>query len=225
MADVKAWSFSRWDMHHQCPLKFKLRHIDKLEEPAGEAMLRGRRVHNAIKDYLAAPFDAVGLQVPPEAGKASELVRTIREAPDWLKLVEQQWGYTRAWEATSWFGNVTWFRSILDVGIIYEDDTAEVVDWKTGKPRGTYGEEMELFAISFMQRAKQITHVTTRLTFTDFKHEEFAEFRRDEVPALIAKWERKVAPMFEDTTYLPRPNDGCKWCAFSKSKGGQCRYG
>lgn len=221
-AALTAWSFSRWDAHHQCPLKFKLRYLDKNEEPAGAAMLNGRKVHNALRDYLSK-YDSP-LEPPPEAGKASELAAQLRQG-DWDKVVEQQWGYTREWQATSWFGNATWFRSVLDVGVIYDDNTAEVVDWKTGKPRGTYGEEMELFAISLMQRAARVTHVSTRLAFTDVKHEVFSEFPRSDLPALIAKWERQVAPMFEDTTYLPRPNEGCKWCHFAKSKTGMCRYG
>lgn len=220
--EVKAWSFSRWDSHHTCPLRFKLKYLDKLPEDVGPAMLRGRKVHDAIKVYLQTPEDRAG-PVPAEAGKASHLVADILAFDN--KVVEQQWGYTRQWTPTGWFGPTTWFRSVLDVGILYEDNTAEVVDWKTGKPRGTYKEEMELFAISLMQRAKHVTSVATRLAFTDVKHEEFDDFPREALPALIEKWNDKVRPMFEDTTYLPRPNEGCKWCAFSKSKGGQCRYG
>lgn len=219
-----AWSFSRWDLHHTCPLKFKLRVIDKLGEPAGAAMLRGRVVHNTIRDYLSHP---PGHQPPlpvEAAGKALDLVVEIDKG-DWSKMVEQQWGYTREWYATGWFGNATWFRCVLDVAIIYDDNTAEVIDWKTGKPRGTYGEEMELFAISLMARAKHVTHVTTRLAFTDAKAEVFEEFPRSDLDKLIAKWEAKVRPMFDDTTYLPRPGEACKFCAFSKSNGQQCRYG
>lgn len=222
MAEVKSWSFSRWDSHHTCPLRFKLKYLDKLPEPTPEAFLRGRKVHAAIAGYLQAAPGGEG-ELPPEAGKAAPVVQQLRGFAN--KVVEQQWGYTVKWEPTGWFGPTTWFRSVLDVGVIYDDNTAEVVDWKTGKPRGTYGAEMELFAISLMQRAQHVTHVSTRLAFTDIKHEEFDEFPRAVLPALIAKWERQVAPMFEDTEYLPRPNEGCKWCAFSKSKGGQCRYG
>jgi len=222
---VKSWSFSRWDLHHTCPLRFKLKYLDKLPEPTPAAFLRGRKVHAAIANYLQAAQDWPGARNEAEAaaGKAWPLLQQVRQFDN--RVVEQEWGYTVKWEPTAWFGATTWFRSVLDVGIIYDDNTAEVVDWKTGKPRGTYGSEMELFAISLMQRAKHVTSVSTRLAFTDTKHEEFDEFTREALPSLIAKWNRQVAPMFEDTTYLPRPNEGCKWCNFSKSKGGQCRYG
>jgi hypothetical protein len=224
-ATVKAWSFSAWDLHHQCPLRFKLLKLDKLKEEAGPALLRGRKVHTAMKDYLAAPYEpgTPPGAAPPEAGKAAELAEQVRQFDN--RVVEQQWGYTATWKPTAWFGNTTWFRCILDVGIIYDDNTAEVVDWKTGKPRGTYKEEMELFAMALMLRAPHVTHVSTRLAFTDVKHEVFDEFPAAALEPLINTWNRRVAPMFTDTSYLPRPNEGCKWCDFSRSKGGQCRYG
>lgn len=223
MTPIKAWSFSRWDLHHQCPLKFKLRVIDKLEEPAGEAMLRGRRVHNAIRDYLVAPDDVAPPLPPAEAGKQAELVKELRQFDN--KVVEKQWGFTVNWTSTGWFADDAWYRSVLDVGVLYDDATVEVVDWKTGKPRGTYAEEMELFAVSAMIMVPSATSVETRLAFTDVKAEVFATFPRTDLYGLMRKWNEKVRPMFEDTTYLPRPNEGCKFCAFSRSNGGQCRYG
>lgn len=223
-AALTSWSFSRWDLHHTCPLKFKLRTLDKLEEPAGAAMLKGRKVHNDIKWYLQGPTAELAAAAEAAAGKAWPLVQQIAD-PAWDKVVEQQWGYTRQWAPTSWFGPATWYRSIIDVAVIYDDNSAEVLDWKTGKPRGTYVEEMELFAVSLMLRAKHVTHVTTRLAFTDVKHEVYDEFPRSNLDGLVAKWEQKIRPMFEDTSYLPRPGEQCTFCAFSRSKGGQCRYG
>lgn len=222
-APITAWSFSRWDMHNTCPLLFKLRHIDKLEEPVGTAMLNGRKVHDTFKNYL---LDTTPNAPVPEIianSKVLQLATELRQFDD--KVVEQQWGYTTAWAPTGWFAADTWFRSIIDVGVMYEDQTVEVIDWKTGKPRGTYGEEMELFAVSVMARSPFVTHVTTRLAFTDFKREEFADFPRADLEKLEAKWAAKVRPMFEDTEYLPRPGEKCKFCHFSRSNTGKCRYG
>src|SRR5690606_23209108 len=111
--------------------------------------------------------------------------------------------------------------------VLYDDMACEVIDWKSGKPRGTHEDQMELFAISTMVRFQPVVHVTTRLAFTDFKHEEFGEYPRADLDKLIAKWEDKVRPMFEDTAYLPRPGDHCRFCIFSKSNSGGkgCRYG
>jgi hypothetical protein len=221
---LTSWSFSRWDKHHTCPLMFKYEVIDKRKAPQNAAMARGQKMHDAMKDYLSAPADATP-PVPVEAGKASALLQEIRQFDN--IVVEQQWGFDRQWKPTGWFGADTWLRSIIDVGVLYDDMACEVIDWKSGKPRGTHEDQMELFAISVMQRFPVVQHVTTRLAYTDFEHAEFGEYPRTDLAKMIEKWEAKVRPMFDDTTYLPRPGEHCRFCIFSRSNsnGKDCRYG
>lgn len=223
---LTSWSYSRWDKHHDCPLQFKLEVIDGRKDPESEnrpAFINGRKVHKALADFLVDPDPNA---IPPvEANKQLPLALQLRQFDN--KVIEQQWGYTRQWTATGWFSGDTWLRSVLDVGVLYDDNTCEIVDWKTGKPRGTHEEQMELFAVSVMVRFPVVTHVTTRLAYTDFVHTEFGEYPRTDLELMIQKWEDRVRPMFEDTTYLPRPGEHCKFCPFSRSRtnGRDCRYG
>jgi len=221
---LTSWSFSRYDKHAKCPLQFKLEVLDGRKQPDNAAQAKGQKLHKVAADFLVAP-EWDGFTVPAELGKAAPLAAALRGFDN--KVVEQQWGYTREWKPTGWFGNDTWMRSVLDVAVLYDDLTAEVIDWKSGKPYGSHEEQMELFAISLMQRYPVATHVTTRLAYTDFKHEEFAEFPRRDLEKMIAKWEDRVRPMFADTVYLPRPGEACKFCPFSRSRtnGQDCRYG
>ncbi len=221
-----AWSYSRWDLHHTCPLRFKLEIIDGFKSPENDAMAAGQKMHRAAEQYLKA-------QVKPEATPAEMKFQQAFISELWdfdNRVTEQQWGYDRNWGATGWFGDTTWFRSVVDVALIYDDLTAEVIDWKSGKPRDTHEDQMELFAMSVMLRQQPVTHVTTRLAYTDVKDvAEFGEYPRSDLDKLVAKWTEKARPMFEDTTYLPRPNDKCKFCQFARSAtgehGGKCRYG
>lgn len=221
---LTSWSYSRWDKHHTCPLRFKLEVLDGRKQPDNPAQAKGQRMHKAAAKYLTAP-DSWTSAPPEEMGKASSLIVEVAAMDN--KVVEQQWGYTRQWKPTGWFAKDTWLRSVLDVAVLYDDLTAEIIDWKSGKPRGTHEDQMELFAISLMVRYPVATHVTTRLAYTDFEHSEFGEYPRADLEKMIAKWEDKVRPMFEDTTYLPRPGEHCRFCPFSRSRtnGQDCRYG
>lgn len=222
---LTSWSYSRWDKHHTCPLMFKLEVLDGRKQPENAGMAKGQTMHKAIANFLTQ-YAATGEgTVPPEAGKASGLVQELTQLDN--KVIEQQWGYTRQWQPTGWFANDTWLRSVLDVAVLYDDLTAEALDWKSGKPRGTHDDQMELFAVSLLVRYPAATHVTTRLVYTDFEKQEFGEYPRADLPKLIEKWERNVRPMFEDTTYLPRPGEHCRFCSFSRSATGgkDCRYG
>lgn len=219
---VKAWSYSRYACYALCPLQFKLRYIDKAPEPGSPAMERGNRVHVALAAYLKGTAAAP----PPEAvahAAHARLIEEIKAAED--KVVEEQWGFTNTWKPTGWFSKDTWFRSIIDVAVAYEDNTLEDVDWKTGKRYGSNDEQMESQALSVMCKYQHITHVTTRLAYLDSGDEEIAEFEVRLKPLLRTKWEKKVAPMFVDDMFVARPNNKCGFCAFSKSKGGQCKFG
>jgi len=222
MSNLDAWSFSRFDCYELCPLQFKLKFIDKLSTTSSPQMARGLEVHQEIANYLKAPDRSPFPSVNHKADIITELTNFDN------KVVEQQWGFDRHWKPTGWFSKgpkKTWLRQILDVGVLYEDMTSEAVDWKTGKHRESHEDQMELQALCVMQRIPAVTHVTTRLVYVDADSEEFGEYSAKDREAMIEKWEAKVAPMFNDTEFLPRPNEKCKWCDFSRSKGGPCKYG
>ena len=222
VSPITAWSYSRFAMWETCPLQFKLTHIDKHPKPTSAAMQRGDKIHKGIAAYLTGAAEAP----PAEATKhpfPAKLIEELKGFDD--KVIEQQWGYTRSWQPTGWFGKDTWFRNIADVAVLYDDLTADVPDWKTGKKYGSNADQMELTAVAMFKRFKPVKHVTARMVYLDSGEEDVAEFAKAEEPALTAKWENKVAPMFSDTVFAPRPNDKCRFCDFSRSNQGLCKFG
>lgn len=225
MNAVTAWSFSAWELYTQCPAKYKYAKIDKLPDPPGPAMARGRAVHKSVEDFLKQPTSSF----PVEAAKFAKLVYELAQFPK--LLVEQQWAFDRDWREAPWFGKrdgsgkQPWLRSVVDAGVIYEDHAVEVIDWKTGKLYEENKEQVELFALSAMVRYPMAPTVTTRLAYLDSGDELISEHKAADRDKLKAKWEKAVVPMFTDTVFAPRPNSKCKWCNFSKSKSGPCRYG
>lgn len=217
------WSYSRYAVYATCPLQFKLHYIDKITEPPSPTMERGNRIHQGMAEFL---LRKPGSTTPLEAALSEKQVRFIAELNNFPgKHIEQKWGFSKRWIATDWMSKEVWYRGILDVGVPYEDDTYEAIDWKTGKRYGSNDEQMEIFGLMVMCKYPTVKHVTTRLVYLDSGEEQFAEYPAADKELLKAKWEAKVAPMLVDTTFVPRPNDKCKWCNFSKSKLGNCRFG
>lgn len=218
---ITAWSYSRWALHEQCPLKYKLKHIDKVPEPGSAAMERGDKIHKGTAAYL----DGKAPELPAEAAKHfGGFIAELKAFPD--KVVEQQMGFTSGGAPTGWFGSDTWLRVIWDAGVLYEDLTGEVIDWKTGKKYGSNQDQMELFALSFFWKYKPATHVSTRLVYLDSGEEQFAEFSKAaDFDRLSRSWTRRGHELLGAEHFPPRPNDKCKWCAYARSAGGQCRFG
>lgn len=222
---IEAWSWSRLAVWETCPLQFKLKFIDKLLTAGSPAMARGNMVHDELASYLTGKIDVLPAAVTTPFQQ--KLYAEMRAQPD--KIVEEKWGFTPAWEPTGYFSRnpqkPTWLRTIVDYACLYEDMVVEVADHKTGKVYGYNDDQVELFALSAMCHFKPATQVLTRLIYVDAGSEQLASFSAADKPKLIAKWNAKVAPMFADTTFLPRPNDKCRFCDFAKGKGGQCRFG
>ena len=216
------WSFSRWATWNTCPLQYKLKFIDKLPDPPSPAMARGDKFHKAIAKHLIGNDPC-----PPEivSDFHKQQVAEMKAFGD--KMVEQQWGFSAQWRPTGWFGNVTWLRAIADVVLLYGDSSVEVVDWKTGKKYGSNKDQIELFALTTAVRFGQNTTngVRTKLIYVDADSEDEEEFKASDMKALQAKWDDRAKSMLADRQWLPRPNDKCKFCNWSRSKGGQCRFG
>ena len=218
-----AWSFSRWDTWRQCPLKYKLQHLDKLDKEQSPAMIRGNAFHVAIAKYIEGK--PVPLPAEVRSPYHQALYQFMREF-DGMKMVEQQWGFNRNWGRDKWFGESVWLRAVLDVALIYGDGEVEAVDHKTGKRYDKNNDQLELFALTVMFRIPDTKKVKTRLVYVDAgDQEEITEFSAKDRDKLRDKWEKLAAPMMGDRTWPARPNDKCKWCPFRQGAGGQCRFG
>lgn len=227
MSQVTSWSYSAYATHAECPLKYKLEKIDKIKVPTPPAFIKGREWHKAMEDFLKAQPGTV--PVPKQGARFIPLLEAIQAHP--RKLVEQQWAFNRQWRESKWFrDNSTWLRSVLDAGVIHEDYAVDIVDWKTGKYYSTNEDQLELFALTAMVRIPQAPEVNTLLAYLETGDEIVASYSAKDREKLKAKWEKKVEPMFNDTTFAPRPNDNCRRCPFRKSGdpsegGGRCRFG
>lgn len=222
MSVVTAWSYSRYADYAQCPLRFKLRHIDRIKEPDSPPLVRGRQVHKQLADYIEGKAD----ELPPVKSEYHrKLYAEMRAWPAEDRVVEQKMGFTATWSPTGYFDKNVWLRAAWDVGLLYADLTGEIVDHKTGKRYASNDEQMEVFAATFFSQYVAARHVTTRLLYIDSGDEETAEFDASESDALRAKWNAKVAPLFVDTQFAPRPNDKCRFCHFAKSRLNMCKFG
>jgi hypothetical protein len=212
-----AWSYSRYADHAKCPFLFLHKYILKTRDDTTPAMQRGKDLHLAIARYIG------GVGELPDVKHQHQVMKELRGFDD--KVIEQQWGFTNQWQQTGWFGNATWYRQICDVAVCYEDMTVETVDWKTGKRYGSNDAQVELQALGIFFRFKPAVHVTSRLAYVDTGQTEMEEFPLSVRDKLRDKWTAAVVPMMTDTEFLPRPNDGCGRCVFSKSNAGPCRFG
>lgn len=231
---VTSWSFSRYSLYRQCPAKFKYKVLDRLPEPSSPALDRGAAIHTQAEHYLKGATRRLPAELKLFSDTFKDLRKRVKQ-DDASVVVEDTWAFTQAWEPTRWDDWTNcWLRIKLDCAHVEADDTLVVSDWKTGKaPRQDlkqeYLEQLELYALGALLTFKSITEVRPRLVYLD-SGTVYPDPRMPvvyvpaDVPALQRTWLKRVKPLFSDKIFAPKPNDKCCWCAYSRSKGGPCKF-
>lgn len=223
-----ALSHSRLSTYKQCPRKFKLQYIDKVfpDDSSNPHFVRGNAIHEQLEKYLI--FKKVGKthmaepQMAPEAASARGIIDGLAAFCDDL-MSEQQLAINHDWNKCGWFdGDEVRYRAILDV-LGFKNDSAIVVDWKTGQVReyNEYGGQLHLNAAIVMSIHPKVQKVTCSYNFVDHKQTITVNFTRAELPQLQGYFDDQFEIVNSDTKFEPKINPYCKWCPATKE---QCPY-
>lgn len=214
---LKAWSYSTYSNYERCPRRVYYAKIERLPDPIGKAGQRGIHAHEQAEQYVLGQLD--------------ELPKILRQFPaefDELRAhprveTEGEWAFTRTWETTDWRDwSGAWVRVKLDAAV-REGDVLRVIDYKTGMVRN-YDAQVELYALAGFLRHPAVKRVEAELWYLDQGEIDGPYgFKKAEVDELRKVWEERVAPMMTDETFEPTPHPAvCRYCPFSKKKGGPC---
>lgn len=238
---ITSWSFSRYSDYKTCPLKARLKHLDKITEPPNPAMERGSQIHNLAEDFIKGKLKKLPAELNSFKDEFNKLKKIFKKVSESM-VVEDNWAFTKDWDQTMWNDwTHCWVRIKLDCAHHENDDTLVVTDWKTGKIRSEsteeYVEQLELYALAALLLHDHINVVKPRLAYVDHgvlypepgtKDEERLTFTRDDIAKLKKLWATRTKAMVNDTRFAPRPNNNCRWCFYRKDNaangGGQCKF-
>ncbi len=229
---IKAWSWSRYQAHQQCPLKAKLTILEKRQEPKGPAMQRGVDLHDELAAYLKGEKRTLSKDLKPLAKVLAPLRDQFKatkklQAHGLAPIAEEQWAFTDKWVETEWRDWASaWVRVVLDVMWWETEERVRVRDWKSGKMSdkevNLYLEQLELYALAVLLRFPHAREVQPDLYFVDAQaaYPSAAEplvFTQKDVPRLKKAWAMRVKRMLADTRFPPKPGWYCPGCYFNAS--------
>lgn len=211
------WGFSKLDVFRACPAKFKYQFLDKLPQGSSPAMERGGKMHENIESYLNG---WTSMLLP-------ELV-TWRPAFDDLKTKafrgEQSIGIDDKWVMLkNWFEKATWLRVKMDAYYI-ADHTMRVIDFKSGKYREPSRDQIEIYAIAGLSIEPTIEEVVAEFWFLDTGDIFTRKYSSKELLDLRLKYEQGSNRMYMERLWDPVPSSACRYCPYSKTKEGPCKY-
>lgn len=236
MKKINAWSHSRVVVFEQCKFHAKLQFVDRIPEPerplkpgqTEHANDRGTRVHEAAEKYVIG-----GVELVPELEKfAPEFTRLRELKAEGKASLEGEWAYDKNWGSVAWMSSDVWCRIKCDVVVFLTEETAVVIDYKTGKRFGNevkHSEQMQLYQLGVFLRYPKIQRVTVELWYLDLDELNSMEYRRDQGLRYADSFARRGNAMTTCEDFVPNPNAySCRWCPYKpveRGGTGHCSVG
>lgn len=218
LAKLRAASFSALQEYENgCPRRVYYGRVERRPDPLGKAAQRGNRVHDEAYKHLVheAPL-------PRELEGMLKHLEVLKSGKYILEC-EGDWAVDRTWSPTEWMADDVYVRCKTDVLALAGNKT-RTIDFKTGQERPYHVDQLELQGLFVLIRNDHIDVVQCELWYVDQR--EIAEFkvRRREMDALKEKFDERFGKLLAEERWPERPGQSCKYCAFSRAKGGPCKY-
>jgi len=214
---TQPWGWSKLDEFRNCKKQFEFHYIQKLPQPGNDAMKRGSDMHETIEAYLQGWIS----ELPPEIHDWKDRLDELRDSNF---TAEQAIGLDKQWLLLpDWFHKDTWLRAKMDAKVL-DDKKLSVIDFKSGKYRIPSEDQVELYAIVGHALHPQVETVTAEFWFIDQDDAYSREYKASELLALRTKYEKEAQRIYDTEVWAESPSRDCRWCTYSKSKAGPCKF-
>ena len=226
-----ALSHSRLSDFNQCPLKFKLKYIDKnpiFKEESGSNphLVYGTNVHGKLEDYVVQRTTGQEVKITSLAAVESTKPFIDRFIDNYTTVIpETQIAIDKNWNRVEWFSRDAYYRVIMDLIAIRPSDVA-VIDYKTGKIRdydgGPSGKgQLHLSGAVSLALWPDIPEVNTVYAYVDHKQTIAKKFVQSDKQELIEHFDAEHRKVNEEKHFKPTVNEWCKWCPATRA---DCPY-
>jgi len=232
-----SWSFSSLGLM-KCPRQYEIVRAKKIiQSPPSAAGDEGSRIHKLIEDYFNEDkWDDELLKWKRllQTYKAKGGVAEAEYAFKWVSRDELTDGsvisHTSYYDAENdrWLARCemddpdAWFRGIIDwLKLDFENGTAEVVDWKTGRVKPST--QMQLYAWVIFLAHPEIDRVKCTFHWINHNDQLPAWFERKDMDKYFAPFQEileMIDNCYETDTWIEIPGEIQK----STKRGSNCRF-
>jgi hypothetical protein len=172
------FSYSALKDFNTCPRKYAEVRVKKNYIPQEhESAVYGKEVHKAFEDYIKA-----GIDIPKNYEKSKKLLDVLLEIPG-VKHCEYELAIDENKQPCGFTDDTRWARGIIDL-LILGQDTAFILDYKTGKSRYADTKQLKLLALLTFAKFPYINHIRAALLFIGENRLVPAEYGRHEMDKL-----------------------------------------
>jgi len=226
LGPVPTWSYSALKVFEECPYRTYISRVKKVPEPSSPAADRGTQIHNEAEDYVKGVLGEMPDSLKKFESQFVDLKHLFNEAQVEL---EGEWGFDLDWAPVGWMTRETWARIKLDALVHEDEQSARVIDYKTGKKWGNeipHSQQCLLYAIATFFRYPQLQYVQTELWYLDKGETTVKSFTREQAMNFAPGFYSRAIAMTTCTDFAPNPSkNNCRWCSYRKGDEPECGWG
>lgn len=211
-------SYSRLSTYERCAAAAGYKYVMKVPYKKSEKAARGTEIHGSIEAVLLGQ----SADLHPAARTISAVISEVKEkAP----LVEFKLAFSRHFEAVvDWRSSDAWFRMVLDAGYL-DGKVAYIPEWKSGKVWDDHKDQRRLYAIGALAQWPEAETAMVTTYYLDQGKKVSVLVDRPQGTMLVGQFNERLEKMENERHFAPRPGNYCRWCDFSRYRGGPCRVG
>jgi len=213
-------SYSKLSCYEQCPRQFKVKYVTKTypNESDNPYFVKGHKIHKELDDYIIAKQSdkKTSAKVGKIAQRGLRMIDVTFNSFDEVAS-EKKISVDKSFKEVTWFDKTTYYRSIFDM-VAKRDDSALLVDWKTGKVRDYDSKptgQLHLGAAILLSTNPEINTVTTAYVFVEHKQSIKMTFYRKNLAESIDAFHAAYDEVAADTEFKPKVNRNCFFCRVS----------
>ena len=217
---AKPKSYSKWGTYDQCPRKYKYRYNDRipvLHTEKSEAAVRGTRVHDSVEHL----FKGERTDVDEEIQDYSEWLCSIKDSYDCIP--EMRFALNNEFEACGYTDSDCLVRGFIDL-VVKPENAIVAYEWKTGKEYPEHMDQKMLYGMVLLVLFPMVDEVSVTGVYFDQGNNRKIIYKRAMLGTYKWMWLRRFETMDSDSVYAPNPSFLCRWCDYSKDRGGPCSF-
>ena len=202
------WSYSVLSMFEQCPKKFyHLKIARDIKDSDSSFSSEGKEIHDAMFQRVIK-----GKPLPLPIRQYEKIAARFADSKG-EKYGEMKMCLNNKFEPVDWFAKDAWVRAIVDL-LIVRDNTAIIVDWKTGKKRLDWT-QLQLTAAVLSRLMPEIENF--KLVFAWLRNSEFSteDIKRGEIKGIWAGLLPRVKLIEQSkatTSFGAKESGLCRYC-------------
>ena len=202
------WSFSSLKDYVNCPKQYhEVKVLKRFHKYPTPQMTYGNEAHKAMEHYVKD-----GTPLLKNYSHFKPVLDVLLET-EGTKYPEYRMALDKDKNACE-YGKGYWVRGIVDL-MILDDDTAFIVDYKTGSNKYADPKQLKLMALMIFAHFPQVQKIKAGLLFVAYNSFMDESYERKDIDSLWAHFHSdltRLSASYDADVWNPNPTPLCGWC-------------